>query len=106
MEQGETELEPTLGTMQRELEDELTTIGTIVGQFRSLDRPEGEDLARNAMRAYEAVADVLRMVRQLREEDGDAPSPADDLRADRARRSPEVIEASAAEFFRDTGAAD
>lgn len=97
--------DPTLATvltdMQGDLERELTTLGGMVERFRGLDAAEAEDLARNMLRAYDAVADVIRMVRTLRGVD-----PADTTTAGSARRAQppgEVVEATAREFFAGDG---
>ena len=96
----ETELALILTGMQRELEQELDTLGGMVGRFRAIDAPEGEDLARNTMRAYDAIADVIRMVRTVRGID-----PADRLAPSgaNAAQPAEVYEASASDFFAEGG---
>ena len=96
----ETELAITLTTMQRDLEQELDAVGGMVGRFRAIDDPVAEDLARNTMRAYDAIADVIRMVRTVRGID-----PADRLEPNsgKAVRAEEVYEASAREFFGEDG---
>lgn len=72
---SDNDLQPTLLVMQGELEAELMSLGRFVERFRALDAPEAEDLARNSMRAYEAIADVLRMVRELRDGSATQPEP-------------------------------
>ena len=97
---SETELARTLTHMQRDLEQELDSIGGMVGRFRAIDAPEAEDLARNTMRAYDAIADVIRMVRTVRGID-----PADRAAAGPAKAAAtgEVYETSARDFFAEGG---
>jgi hypothetical protein len=95
----ETELALTLTAMQRDLEQELHSLGGMVGRFRAIDAPEGEDLARNTMRAYDAIADVIRMVRTVRGID-----PADrGVPVAKGAPAGAVYEASAREFFAEDG---
>ena len=93
----ETELALNLTTLQRDLEQELDVLGGMVGRFRAIDAPVAEDLARNTMRAYDAIADVIRMVRTVRGID-----PADPL-APTPVQVGTVYEASAREFFAEGG---
>jgi hypothetical protein len=95
----ERSLDASLMAMQRELEQELTAIGEMVGRFREMDAPEAEDLARNTLRAYDAVADVIRMVRTIRGIDLADPAGA----PNRGNSTGEVIEASARDFFAEDG---
>lgn len=95
----ETELTEALVAMQQELEQELTSIGGMVGRFREIDSPESEDLARNTLRAYDAIADVIRMVRTIRGTDLADPNAV----PKRAPGAGEVIEASARDFFAEDG---
>jgi hypothetical protein len=98
---GETELALTLNAMQRDLEQELDSLGGMVGRFRTIDAPEAEDLARNTMRAYDAIADVIRMVRTVRGIDpADRSAPAAGAKVAQAGI---VYEASASEFFAEDG---
>ena len=96
----ETELALALTVMQRDLEQELESLGGMVGRFRAIDAPVAEDLARNTMRAYDAIADVIRMVRTVRGID-----PADRLAPVGVKETPvgEVYDASAREFFAEGG---
>jgi hypothetical protein len=97
----ETELALTLTGMQRDLEQELDSIGGMVGRFRAMDAPEAEDLARNTMRAYDAIADVIRMVRTVRGIDpADRSAP---MVVAKAGEVSAVYEASAREFFAEDG---
>lgn len=88
MTESESELQPTLNAMQQELEAELVSLGRFVERFRALDAPEAEDLARNTMRAYEAMADVVRMVSELRSDHPGEPEPR---RIDRIACRDEVL---------------
>jgi hypothetical protein len=96
----ETELALTLTGMQRDLEQELDALGGMIGRFRAIDAPEAEDLARNTMRAYDAIADVIRMVRTVRGID-----PADGLGSvcPKMPEAGDVYETSAREFFAEDG---
>jgi hypothetical protein len=97
-------MQQALVGMQSDLEAELTSLGGLVGRFRGLDSPEGEDLARNTLRAYDAVADVVRMVRELR-----GPGTQDDVVEAASRAGPRLhtqvpaVEMSARDFFAGEG---
>jgi hypothetical protein len=72
----------------------------MVGRFRAIDAPVAEDLARNTMRAYDAIADVIRMVRTVRGID-----PADRLAPEGPKEIQvgAIYEASARDFFAEDG---
>jgi hypothetical protein len=97
---AETELALTLSSMQRDLERELDCLGGLVGRFRAIDALEAEDLARNTMRAYDAIADVIRMVRTVR---GIDPAERSSSEGTKVVPVAEVYEASARDFFAEDG---